>query len=78
MDPSSPGDVTLKQKQTSLDMSRCVICQKVKDKNGDKKLTSTEKGRKALIESSKVLQDDLFKKVEENQIKYHVNTCYSR
>ena len=78
MDSSSGGDVTIKQNQSSLDLSKCVICQNVKDKNGDKKLTSTDNGRKALIESSIILQDDLFKNVEVDLIKYHVNTCYSR
>ena len=58
MDKSLAGDVTIKQHKISLDLSKCVVCQKVKEKNGDKQLTSTEKGRKALIESSEILQDD--------------------
>ena len=78
MDLSSEGDVTLKRKETPLDLSKCVICQKVKDKNVEKKSTSAEKGRKSLIKSSEFLQDDLFKDLDEDQIKYHVNTCYSR
>ena len=78
MDLSSEGDVTLKQKERPLDLSKCVVCQKVKHKNGDKKLTSKENGRKALIESLEVLQDDLFINLNEDQINYHVNTCYSR
>ena len=78
MDLSPGGDVILRQKETPLDLSKCVICQKFKDKNGDKKLTSTEKGRNTLIESSEVLQDELSKNLDEDQIKYHVNNCYSR
>ena len=69
MDLSSEGDVTLKQKETPLDLLKCIICQKVKDKNEDKKLTSTEKGRRALIKSSEVLQDDLFNNLDEDQTK---------
>ena len=62
-------------------MKKCVICKNVRDSKGEKKLTSTEKGRKTLIECSNVLKDDLFKylKLEElSDIKYHVNTCYPR
>ena len=71
-------DVTLKRKETPLDLSKCVICQKVKDKNVENKLSSTEKGKKSLIKSSEFLQDDLSKNLDEDQTKYHVNTCYSR
>lgn len=78
MDLSSEVDVTLKQKEAPLDLSKCVICQKTKDKNEEKKLTSTEKERKASVKSSEVLQDDLFKNLDKDQTKYHVKTCYSR
>ena len=54
MDFASEGDVTLKQKETPLDLSKCVICWKVKEKNGGKKLVSTENGKKSLIECLKV------------------------
>ena len=40
---TSPG-VPLKNEsiKRSLDFDKCVLCQKVKDNKGDKKLTSTE------------------------------------
>ena len=63
------------------ELSRCIICQKIQDNNGSKKLTSTEKGRKCIISCSEHLEDDLMHgllEIEYNDIKYHVNTCYPR
>ena len=50
MDLNLEGDVTLKQKERPLILSKCVNCQKVKGKNGDKKLIST---RNPLIKAQK-------------------------
>lgn len=63
------------------DISKCIICQKLKDNKGNEKLTSTEKGRSVIIECSKILNDELLEGITDNQyenIKYHVNTCYQR
>ena len=35
-----------------LDLKKCAVCQNVKDKRGDKKLTSTEKDRENLFRCS--------------------------
>ena len=40
---TSPGTPLKKESiKRSLDFDKCVLCQKVKDNKGDKKLTSTE------------------------------------
>lgn len=67
--------------ERSQDLSKCIICQKAKDNKGSDKLTSTEKGRRIVIDCSVLLKDDILEGIQENeyeQIKYHVNTCYSR
>ena len=53
--------------KTKKCIDKCIICQKPKDNQGNKKLTSTANGRSTITECSNF-----------NQIKYHVNTCYSR
>ena len=65
--------------KTKICIDKCIICQKTKDNNRNKELTSTANGRTTIIECSTFLQDNLLEGVEElDQIKYHVNTCYSR
>ena len=64
-----------------LDLKKCAVCQNAKDKRGDKKLTSTEKGRENLFRCSEILNDDKFKEIgdaEKSLVKYHINTCYAR
>ena len=64
-----------------LDLKKCAVCQNVKDKRGDKKLTSTEKGRENLFRCLEILNDDKFKEIgeaEKSLVKYHINTCYAR
>ena len=62
-----------------LKLEKCILCQRVKDNQSDKKLTSIENGMKMSVECSKVLNDGLLSKIEdEAQIKYHVNTCYPK
>ena len=64
--------------KTKVCIDKCIICQKPKDNKGNKKLTSTANGRTAITESSTFLQYNLLEGFEElDQIKYHVNTCYS-
>ena len=64
---------------SSKSLEKCVICQKIKDNKGDTKLTSTVKGRNVILECSAILKDNLLDGIEnEENIKYHVNTCYAR
>ena len=61
------------------DISKCIICQKLKDNKGNQKLTSTEKRRGVIVECSKLLNDELLERIPDSQcenIQYHVNTCY--
>jgi len=65
----------------SIDISKCIICQKISDNKGCKKLTSTEGGREKLFQCSEILRDNLFQGIDQEKqerIKYHVNTCYLR
>ena len=53
----------------------------VSKSKGDKKLTSTQNGRTLLLEASTILKDSLVTEIpddEKQNVKYHVNTCYSR
>lgn len=69
----SPGIQLKKEDQKRrLDLDKCVLCQKVTDNKGDKKLTSTANGRELLFEASEIPED------RKDNVKYHVNTCYSR
>ena len=79
MSLGSPG-VQLKEAiKCKLKLEKCILCQKVKDNRGDKKLTRTKNRRKKLVECSKVLNDGLLSGIEdEGRIKYHVNTCYPK
>ena len=59
---------------------KCIICGKVKDISGSKKLTSTEEGRAKIKDASVILQDGLLDGTSEAQlckIKYHVKLCKS-
>ena len=67
--------------ESCKDISKCIICQKLKDNKGNQKLTSTEKGRGVIVECSKLLNDELLEEIPDSQyenIRYHVNTCYPR
>ena len=65
--------------KTKKCIDKCIICQKPKDNKGNKKLISTANGRSTIIECSIFLRDNLLDGVEElDQIKYYINTCYSR
>ena len=50
MSLGSPGIQLKETKERKLHLEKCALCQKVKDNRGDKKLTSTKKGRKTLVE----------------------------
>ena len=54
MNTTSPGLPLVKEKK--LNLQKCVICQNAKDKRGDKKLTSTENGRKILWNALKLFK----------------------
>ena len=64
-------------KEIDIDIQKCIICQKVKDRNGEKKLTSTENGREMIRNSSEILKDNLLHSLNTeclSKIKYHVHT----
>ena len=70
-----------KEDKKKRNFDRSILCQKVKDTKGDKKLTSTQNGRTLLLEASTILKDNLVTEIpddEKQNVKYHVNTCYSR
>ena len=81
MEATSPGpSIPLIQKKKKRNTNLCIICQKIYDRNKDKKLTSTTEGRTVIIEKSKILKDDLLIDLSENEylcIKYHLRTCYA-
>ena len=81
MSLTSPGVQLKKEDKKKRNFDRCILCQKVKDSKGDKKLTSTQTGRTLLLEASTILKDNLVTEIpddEKQNVKYHVNTCYSR
>ena len=49
------------------DISKCIICQKLKDNKGNQKLTSIEKGRGVIVECRKLLNDDLLEGIPDSQ-----------
>ena len=81
MSLTSPGVQLKKEDKKKRNFDRCILCQKVKDSKGDKKLTSTQNERTLLFEASTILKDNLVTEIpddEKQNVKYHVNTCYSR
>ena len=46
MSLGSPGVQLKEATKCKLKLEKCILCQKVKDNRGDKKLISTENGRK--------------------------------
>ena len=70
-----------KEDKKKRNFDRSILCQKVKDSKGDKKLRSTLNGTTLLFQSSTILKYDLVTEIpddEKQNVKYHVNTCYSR
>ena len=60
-----------------LKLQKCTLRHKVKHNRGDIKLTSTEIGKKTLVECSKVIKNGLLSGIkDEAQIKCHVNSWY--
>ena len=81
MSLTSPGVQLKKEGKKKRNFDRCILCQNVKDIKGDKKLTSTQNGRTLPFEASTILKDNLATEIpddEKQNVKYHVNTCYSR
>ena len=82
MSDDSPGlsAVQFMPEPNSKDVNLCIICQHKTGSQGNTKLTSTEEGRKVLIQTSQLLQDEIIKNLPEsdlNSIKYHVKPCFS-
>ena len=78
---SSGPSVELVQKPKKKNIRLCIICQKVQDIQQNKKLTSTPGGRSVIIQTSRILDDDLLVGLTDEDlqnIQYHVRTCYSR
>ena len=70
-----------KEDKKKSNFDRSILCQKVKDSKCDKKLRSTLNGTTLLFQSSTILKYDLVTEIpddEKQNVKYHVNTCYSR
>ena len=81
MSLTSSGVQLKKEDKKKRNFDRCILCQKVKDSKGDKKLTSTQNGRTLLFKASTILEDNLVTEIsddEKQNVKYHVNTGYSR
>ena len=81
MSLTSSGVQLKKEDKKKRNFDRCILCQKVKDSKGDKKLTSTQNGRTLLFKASTILKDNLVTEIsddEKQNVKYHVNTGYSR
>ena len=83
MSDDSPGPslvVQLMPEPRTKNLNLCIICQHSKDSKGTTKLTSTEEGRKVLIQTSRLLQNDVITNLPENdlsRIQYHVKTCHA-
>ena len=78
--PSSSVQFTHEQGEEVRNLELCIICQCENDNTGNSKLASTEEGRTCIINTSRLLQDDLLNNVTENElstIKYHSRTCFS-
>ena len=70
-----------KEDKKKRNFDRSILCQKVMDSKGDKKLRSTLNGTTLLFQSSTILKYNLVTEIpddEKQNVKYHVNTCYSR
>ena len=83
MDVQSPGSSAAVElvSRPRRDLTRCIICQTLQDSIGCKKLTSTPDGRRVIIETSRILQDDVLlglNEEEHSKIHYHVKSCYAR
>ena len=84
MTETSPGPsaaVELVSRQEARIIKLCIICQKVKDSNGNSKLSSTPEGREKIVQTSNLLNDDLLINIPESNLyslQYHVKTCYAR
>ena len=69
------------QLEAKPNIQKCIICQNINDKKGNKHLTSTENGHLKIIQCSKFLKDKLISLLTENDLqylKYQLKTCYPR
>ena len=77
--PGSSSSVQNPNQFSRKNVELCIICQRIKDKNGSKILTSAEKGRETVIKTSEKLDDVKIAGLEPCDlvnIQYHVDTCY--
>ena len=78
--PSKSVKLVSNSSSSKLNLSLCLICQRVKDVSGSKKLTSTKDGRQNIIDTSKKIKDGLVASIEPHdpvKIHYHLKSCYS-
>ena len=76
----TPNSVQLIPGTNKPDVNKCIFCQKVKDGQGNKKLTETADGQHKIINTSKELKDNILSNLSENElknVKYHARTCYA-
>ena len=74
----TPDSVQLIPGTKKPDVNKCILCQKVKGRQGNKKLTKTDDGQRKIIDKSKQLKNTIRSNLSENElknIKYHVHTC---
>ena len=75
---ATPSGLSFSEKK-KIDLKKCIVSQKVKDNQANRKLTSTENGRNNLFRCSKILNDKKFNNIKDaEKHRYHVNTCYQR
>ena len=60
---ATPSGLSFFEKK-KIDLTKC-ICEKVKDNQGSRKVTSTENGRNNLFRCSEVLNDKKFNDIED-------------
>ena len=82
MEITSPGpSVELIQKPQKKNIRLCIICQKVQDSQQSKKLTNTPGGRSVIMQTSRLLDDDLLVELTDEDlqnIQYRIRTCHFR
>ena len=63
---ATPSGLSFSEKK-KIDLKKCIICQKVKDNQGSRKLTSTENGRNNLFRCSEILNDEKFERSKQSE-----------
>ena len=60
--------------ESCKDISKCIICQKLKENKGDQKFTGTEKGRGIIVECSELLNDELLEYLVANMRTFNITS----